>query len=96
MLNKFLSLDEFVTPSLIKPLYLLGLALIGLSAVLGVLGSLALLISAPAAALFGLLSTVIWSTMAAIGLRIFVELYQAVFRLHDRFVGGHPKDGIPE
>lgn len=96
MLQKFLSLDEFITPGLIKPFYLLGLALIALSALLGLLGGLALLFVSPGVALTTILTTLISCALGLIGLRVTAELYLAIFRLHDRFVGGHPKDGIPE
>lgn len=96
MLAKFLSLDEFITPGLIKPLYLLGLALIGLGAVVGVLAGFAGMFVSFGGGLVAILWTLISAVMSVIGLRVFVEVYLAVFRLHDRFVGGHPKDGIPE
>lgn len=96
MFSKFLSLDEFITPGLIKPFYLLGLGLIVLSAVLGLLGGLASLFVSPALGFTTILTTLIGSALGFIGLRVTAELYLAVFRLHDRFVGGHPKDGIPE
>jgi hypothetical protein len=96
MFSKFLSLDEFITPGLIKPFYLLGMALIALSALLGILGGLAALIVSPGLAFTTILTTLIGSVLGFIGLRVTAELYLAVFRLHDRFVGGHPKDPIPE
>lgn len=90
MLSKFLSLDEFITPGLIRPFYLVALGLIGLSALIGVLnGIFALDIKT-------VLHAIINATLSFIGIRLFMELFLAVFRLHDRFVGGHPKDGIPE
>lgn len=96
MFSKFLSLDEFITPGLIKPFYLLGLALIGLSALLGILGGLAAVLVSPGLAVTTILTTLIGAALGFIGLRVTAELYLAIFRLHDRFVGGHPKDGIPE
>ncbi|WP_407050193.1 DUF4282 domain-containing protein [Methyloraptor flagellatus] len=96
MISKFLSLDEFITPGLIKPFYLVGLACLSLYALLGLLGGLGSLFVSPSVGLTILLSTVVSVTLGFIGLRITAELYLAIFRLHDRFVGGHPKDGIPE
>lgn len=96
MLSKFLSLDEFITPGLIKPFYLVGLACLALFALLGLLSALGMLFLSPMAGLSALLGTLIGTALGFIGLRITAELYLAVFRLHDRFVGGHPKDGIPE
>jgi hypothetical protein len=96
MFSKFLTLDEFITPGLIKPLYLLGLALIVLFTLLGVLTGFAVLFSSPGAGLTAILTSLISAVISFIGLRISFEVYLAVFRLHDRFVGGHPKDRIPE
>ncbi|MEJ1160770.1 DUF4282 domain-containing protein [Prosthecomicrobium sp. N25] len=90
MLSKFLTLDEFITPGLVRRLYPLGLALIALGALLDIMVSLVSL------SLIGLLWAIIRATMAFIVLRVMAELYFAIFRLHDRFVGGHPKDPIPE
>ncbi|MDR3375414.1 MAG: DUF4282 domain-containing protein [Ancalomicrobiaceae bacterium] len=96
MLNKFLSLDEFITPGLIKPFYFVALGLTALGTLLGVLGGLGALIFSPLTGLITILTALIAGVAYAIGIRMFSELFIAVFRLHDRFVGGHPKDGIPE
>ncbi len=96
MLNKFLSLDEFLTPGLIKPFYLLALAVAGLATLFGVLGGLGTMLYSPVGGLMTILISLIGGVAYAIGIRFFCELFIAVFRLHDRFVGGHPKDGLPE
>ncbi|MDR3496532.1 MAG: DUF4282 domain-containing protein [Ancalomicrobiaceae bacterium] len=96
MPNKFLSLGEFITPGLITPFYFVGLGLTALGTLLGVLGGLGLLIYSPLAGLTTIFTALIAGIAYAIGIRMFAELFIAVFRLHDRFVGGHPKDGVPE
>lgn len=96
MFSKFLSLDEFLTPGLIKPFYLLALGLTGLGTVFGVLGGLGTMIYSPIGGLITILITLFAGVGYAIAIRFFCELFIAVFRLHDRFVGGHPKDGLPE
>ena len=96
MFDKFLSLDEFLTPGLIKPFYLLALGLTLLGTIFGVLGGLGMMLYSPIGGLISILITVLTGIGTSIGIRFFCELFIAVFRLHDRFVGGHPKDGLPE
>jgi hypothetical protein len=96
MLDKFLSLDTFITPGLIKPFYYVGLVLVGLSGLFGVLSGLGLLLYSPLTGLTTIITSTIGCALGLLGVRITAELYLAIFRLHDRFVGGHPKDGIPE
>jgi hypothetical protein len=96
MLSKYLSLDEFLTPGLIKPFYLVALGLTALGTLFGVLGGLGTMIYSPVGGLITILISLIAGLAYAIGIRFFSELFIAVFRLHDRFVGGHPKDGMPE
>lgn len=96
MFDKFLSLDEFLTPGLIKPFYLLALGLTLLGTLFGVLGGLGMMLYSPIGGLISILITILTGIGTGIGIRFFCELFIAVFRLHDRFVGGHPKDGLPE
>ena len=96
MITKFLKLDEFLTPGLIKPFYLVALGLTALGTLLGMLGGLGLLIFSPLTGLITIFTSLVAGIAYAIGIRFFCEMYIATFRLHDRFVGGHPKDGLPE
>ena len=96
MFNKYLSLDEFLTPGLIKPFYLVALGLTALGTLVGILGGLGMMIYSPLGGLITILTSLVAGVAYAIGIRFFCELFIAVFRLHDRFVGGHPKDGLPE
>jgi membrane protein implicated in regulation of membrane protease activity len=96
MFSKYLSLDEFLTPGLIKPFYLLALGLTALGTLFGVLSGLSSMIYSPIAGLIGVLISLLAGIAYAIAIRFFSELFIAVFRLHDRFVGGQPKDGLPE
>jgi len=96
MFNKYLSLDEFITPGLVKPFYLVALGLTALGTLFGVLGGLGTMIFSPIGGLITILISLLAGVAYAIAIRFFCELFIAVFRLHDRFVGGHPKDGLPE
>jgi len=96
MVNKYLSLNEFITPGLIKPFYLLALGLTALGALFGVLGGLSSMIYSPVGGLITILISLLSGVAYCVAIRFFCELFIAVFRLHDRFVGGHPKDGLPE
>ena len=96
MFNKYLSLDELITPGLVKPFYLVALGLTALGTLFGVLGGLGTMIFSPIGGLITILISLLAGVAYAIAIRFFCELFIAVFRLHDRFVGGHPKDGLPE
>ena len=95
-MTRFLTLNEFLTPGLLKPFYYLTLGLTGLGTLFGLLGGFGLMFFSPISGLFTIMTTLLFGAVSAISIRFFCELYLAVFRLHDRFVGGHPKDGLPE
>ncbi len=96
MFTKLTKLDEFLTPGLIKPFYLISLGLTALGTLIGVLSGLSILLFSPITGLITILTALVAGIAYAIAIRFFCELFIAVFRLHDSFVGGQPKDGLPE
>lgn len=83
LINRFLSFDKLIGTSLIKILYYIGLVLIALSAVLQMLGALALLVSEPLAALGLLIIAPIGGAIAVLFWRFLCELYLLLFRMSD-------------
>ena len=96
MFAQFAALDAFLAPRLVRPFYLLGLALALLWTLIGLFASLVLLVQLP---LLGVLAMAFVLASAAFGIlavRIAAEAAIAVFRMHVRFVGGGPNDPIPD
>lgn len=94
--DRFLSLDEFITPDLMRPFYLLAIALAALTGLVGALGGLLTMLASPIGGLFTVLLSVGGALVAILGIRMGFEAYIAIMRLHARFVGGHPADPIPD
>lgn len=93
---KLTTLDEFLLPHLVRPFYLVGSAFALLLAGIGLLVGLAALATSP---VIGLMTMVLTLTAAAalfLGVRLAAETMLAVHRVHQRFVGGHPRDPVPE
>jgi hypothetical protein len=96
MFDRFLTLDEFVTPDLLRPFYLAAIGIVAFSGVVGALGGLA---GMTVSFLGGLVTAILSLAGAAIGIlaiRMAFEAFIALMRLHARFVGGHPRDRIPD
>ncbi|MER2605713.1 MAG: DUF4282 domain-containing protein [Siculibacillus sp.] len=95
MYAKLLTLDVFTAPDLVRPFYIAGSVLALLLAGIGVLVGLAAMVQAP---LVGLLVVILSGAIGAVlflAVRLAAETVIAVFRMHARFVGGNPRDPIP-
>lgn len=95
-LSKFLNLDEFVTPNLLRPFYLLAMGLTALFGLFGVLGGLGMMVISPLGGLVTIITSLGSTALALFGIRLGCEAFIALFRMHSRFVGGHPRDEIPD
>ena len=96
MLDRLLALDTFLAPRLVRPFYLIGAALALLWGLSGFLVGLVLLVQVPWAGLFVITFALISALLLFLGVRLFAEGLIATFRMHARFVGGGPRDPIPE
>lgn len=94
--DRFLTLDEFVTPDLLRPFYLAAIGLVALSGLVGALGGLFSMLVAPIGGLIAVLLSLAGAALGILGIRMAFEAYIALMRLHARFVGGHPRDPIPD
>lgn len=94
--DRFLNLDEFVTPDLMRPFYLAAIGLVALSGLAGAIGGLVTMLHAPISGFIGLVLSLGGAAVAILGIRMGFEAFIAVMRLHARFVGGHPRDPIPD
>jgi len=96
MLDRLLALDTFLAPKLLRPFYLIGAALALLWGLSGFLVGLVLLVQVPWAGVFTITFAVLSAGLVFLGVRLFAEAMIATLRMHARFVGGEPKDPIPE
>jgi hypothetical protein len=95
-LDRFLTLDEFITPELLRPFYLVAIGVTALSGLAGALGGLFALLASPIVGLFTMLLSIGGAIVGILGIRMAFEAFIALMRLHARFVGGHPSDPIPD
>lgn len=80
-INRFLSFDKLIAPSLIKVIYFVGLALILLGVVLGVFGALASMGSDFTGGLGRLVLTPLGGAVGIIFWRFYMELIMVAFRI---------------
>ncbi|WP_333824474.1 DUF4282 domain-containing protein [Pinisolibacter sp.] len=96
MFDQLLALDAFLAPRLIRPFYLIGAALALLWGLSGFLVGLVLLVQIPWAGVFTITFSLLSALLLFLGVRLFAEGLVATLRMHTRFVGGNPRDPIPE
>ena len=96
MYAKLLDLDAFLAPRLLRPFYLISVALALLWGLSGFLVGLVLLIQVPWAGLFTITFSLTSAALLFLAVRLFAEGLIATLRMHARFVGGGPGDPIPE
>lgn len=78
-MNGFLNFDQFLTPKIIKIVYILGLIMVLLSG----LGTLTTL-SYTHNFFFALIVSGLWMVLGALSVRILCELYIIFFKIHDQ------------
>jgi len=96
MFAHLFALDAFLAPRLLRPFYLIGAALALLWGLSGFLVGLVLLVQVPWAGLFTITFSLLSAALLFLGVRLFAETTIATLRMHARFVGGGPRDPIPE
>lgn len=96
MLDRFLALDAFLAPRLVRPFYLIGCGLALLWGMVGLLFGLILLVQVPWAGLLLVTFALMSSALGVLACRLAAEAMIAQLRMHARFVGGGPLDPIPE
>jgi hypothetical protein len=96
MFDKFLKLDEFITPALLTPFYLASVGLAALFALFGALTGLGVMFVSPIAGITSIIVSLGGGILSIIGIRMGFEAFLAIMRLHTRFVGGHPRDRVPD
>ena len=94
--DRFLTLDEFVTPDLLRPFYLVAIGLVALSGLFGALGGLFSMLVSPIGGLVAIILSLGGAAVGILGIRMGFEAFIALMRLHARFVGGHPRDPLPD
>ena len=83
MLNDFLSFDTFIFPRIVRLVYFLGLILVGLGAIAGVLGGLAVMFAEPGAGLLTIVMALIGAALGALVWRLVVEFWLVIFSIND-------------
>jgi hypothetical protein len=83
------SFDKKIAPTIIKPIYWIGLVLIVLSGIIFFFsGFFGLFTTGFFYGLWTMITSVIGVTFGVLGLRIAAEICLAVFEMHDRMTGG--------
>ena len=88
------SFDKKIAPTIIKPLYWIGLVLIVLSGVIFFFSGFFGLFSHFMMGLWTMISTVVVVPLSVLALRIAAEVSLAVFEIQDRMTGGTPTSQI--
>lgn len=83
MLGDFLSFDKFIFPRIVRLVYLVGLVLIALSAIVGVLGGFAMMFAEPGAGLLTIVMALIGAALGALVWRVVVEFWLVIFSIND-------------
>lgn len=96
MVSKFMVLDAFLAPRLLRPFYLIGLALALLWGLVGLMFGLALSVQMPLLGMLIIVFALVSALLLALAVRLVAESVIATLRMHARFVGGGPNDPIPE
>jgi hypothetical protein len=95
MFSQLAQIDEFLVDRLVRPFYYLGCVV---SVLLALVGWLFGLLALSQSAIVGILTLVVMTCLAGLvflGVRLAAESVIALFRIHKRFVGGGPKDAVP-
>ncbi|TBW34752.1 DUF4282 domain-containing protein [Siculibacillus lacustris] len=95
MLSKLTNLDDFLVDRLVRPFHLLGSAFAVLVALIGWLFGVAALLQSPLVGGLVLVTVTLLAALIFLGVRIAAETVIAVFRMHQRFIGGGPWDRVP-
>ena len=82
------SFDKKVAPTIIKPIYWIGLVLIVLGGVISFFAGFGGLVSHFFAGLWTMITSVVFVVFGVLGLRIAAEICLAVFEIHEKTVGG--------
>ena len=82
------SFDKKVAPTIIKPIYWIGLVLIVLGGVISFFAGFGGLFSHFFAGLWTMITSVVFVVFGVLGLRIAAEICLAVFEIHEKTVGG--------
>jgi hypothetical protein len=88
------SFDKKIAPTIIKPLYWIGLVLIVLSGIVFFFSGFLGLFSHFWAGIWTMLSTIVMVPLSVLGLRIAAEVALAVFDIQDRMTGGSPTSQV--
>lgn len=96
MYAQLFALDAFLAPKLLRPFYLIGMALALLWGLSGFLVGLVLLLQVPWAGLLTIAFSLGSAALLFLGVRLLAEGLIATLRMHARFVGGSPGDPIPQ
>ena len=82
------SFDKKIAPSIIKPIYWIGIILIPLVGVISFFTGFGWLFSNFGYGLWMMISSVVSVIFGVLGLRIAAEVCLAVFEIHDKTLGG--------
>ncbi len=83
------SFDKKIAPTIIKPIYWIGLLLIVVVGVISFFAGFFSIFRTPLAGMWDMLASVVFVVFGVLGLRIASELCLAVFEIHDRVSGGN-------
>ena len=92
---KLLSLDVFLGREFVRPFHLAASALALMLTASGLLIGLALMAQSFVIGLFVALTMAALGVSLLLGARLLAEIYIATSRMHERFIGGEPRDPIP-